>query len=641
MLRLMRQLAAYLNPLGGGSPPSTHGGPLLSVGSSGLLWMPSLASPDTSNSEQLQLPDLHAQGTFAPGTAPLLTRRTLLRLRRPRSDMSQCTHHDCEPPAKKQRRPDIVRLPDNVVLRILDLLSGAPRAGELSGRALTQARDAFALAQTCKRFLDLFRSSAMRTIIFDYSSAVVVSSTRGGRHEKQLSRLCAFAGKHVTTLTISGCYEGHFDTLFRTIETRCPNILHIDISDSDYDFTFSKGLLSLLESRPWKTVRMPMGMRSTMPITPNPSPSEPDSAFLFRLAGTSGAARHLQDITDIALPTRLPACSELAITVLWNALPNLRVFSLSADLPESLLASLPIACPNLVELRLNLLARPKEDFGYPRTKHNPIYSRLLKGCGATLQKLMLGFFDLDLNFVTDFLKDCPHLESIELRECRDFDANIAKLLAPRLVSLRETYLNSATVAVVPAFATNLEACDLLLDDEQLEVDMTDSVIQWAIEVGSLPHLQQLVIKGPEDRIVVRWDTVMAFLVDSVTMRSERLNLRSLRVERVKGLTADLWAMLLRAVGHSLQVVSAFESQPLSALQFISLVSRFCPRVERIRLPRLWGQGGDEELYDAISELMRLESRAPHCCVAALRMNTDFCFTFERRGGLEWVADEGM
>lgn len=581
--------------------------------------------------------------------------------------------------------PGLTSLPDNVLVRILDKLSAAPRPGEMSGRALTSARDAHALAATCRAFYALFRNHAFRAVVFDYSAAVVVSSTRGGRHEKQLAAIMAFAGKSVRSLVVGGCYEGGFGDLFNVIISKCPSLVSIEIADSDYEFDFGEGLMRLLRSRAWESLRLPMAMRSTMSVAPMPSPSEPDSKFLinyiargcsgcgkakgggepggglaaggdvmedtvvpsssaaFLTAGSGPAAGvssepvfHLAALKCIAFPTRLPSCSPAAINRFWDALPNLRVLSLSADLPPSVLAHLPIACPYLVELRLNLLGRGCDDNYVLRHHLNAVYTDLFKAYAGTLESVLLGWFDLDLEFVSDLVTNCTLLTSVDLRDCRDLSGEMLRLFGHRLVGIRDTPLDAAAMVALSTFAKNLSFCEFTVD-EGVHQDLTDPAVDWAASMGNHVALRHLVIKGPrEPGITVDWERVLNTLKDSLVETPAVLS--SFRIERVRTLNDDVWQGLLSAVGRSLTSVSAFESAPITALQFISSVSLFCPRVERIRLPRLY-YGEEEELYDAISELMALEAKVPFVCVSALRNYTDYVFTFLRRGGLEWTIDE--
>lgn len=349
------------------------------------------------------------------------------------------------------------------------------------------------------------------------------------------------------------------------------------------------------------------------------------------------ATAHLHALTDLALPTRLPSCSEFSILRLWQALPNLRVLALSADLPPSLLAKLPGACPYLVDLKLNLLARARGDLSASRHHLNHQYADLCKAYAPTLQSVLLGWFDLDVLFVSQLVQDCPKLKSVELRDCREASAEVFKLLGPRLVALRDTPINAAAMKIIANAAVNCHSFELIVND-LLAADVTDTAIAWARDMGSHKALRHLVIKGcRDDGVVVNWNPVLTTLCDTLEASGAQ-RLETLRIERIKSITNDIWQSLLRVIGPSLTTVSAFESAPITALQFISSVSLFCPKVERVRLPRLY-DGEEEELYDAISELMELESRVPFVCVAALRNYTDFLFTFLRRGGLEWTVDD--
>jgi hypothetical protein len=151
------------------------------------------------------------------------------------------------------------------------------------------------------------------------------------------------------------------------------------------------------------------------------------------------------------------------------------------------------------------------------------------------------------------------------------------------------------------------------------------------------------VKGlSSGNFTVLWAAVLSTFVGAlrVTPRDQIPVLESLSIEGVTGLGYDLWVDLLKIVGPSLRSVSAFQSRSLSGLQFVASIAEHCPMAERIRLPSLWGAsnladpaiGGidEEELYDAISELMELELSAPYCAIAALRAWTDFSFCFQRR-----------
>jgi hypothetical protein len=625
-------------------------------------------------------------------------------------------------PRKKRRvRPvGITDMPDNVVLRLCCLLAGAPRRGELSGRALVQASQAHALATTCKRFYCVFKSAALRRIVYDYSSVVVVSASRGGRHEEQLARLCGFAGEHLYRLTITGCYEGNFERLFDVLIKKCPKLVHLAVYDSDYEFPFSTALLALILSRPWRSLRLPMEMRSAVVQHPNPSPSEPDSDFLLRcvnagaavsvsedatLGSSTGAGDGLKsyastannkvflqlpsleaavsdddgivniasdkdspvagclkgpqrqlpaalaELTDIAFPTRLPSCTEASIMRFWHALPNLRVLALSADLPETVLNFLPAACPNLVELRLNMVSRRPDEATVLRESFNSRYSKLCTEYSRTLERLQLGYFDLTPAFAYGIVSYCARLTAVDIRQCRGFDAAVCKEFGSRLVGLRSTRIDATSLKYVPIFATRLEAFDLMVTEDVVgfdgvDIDLTEAISAWArVAATSSSCLKHLIIKGMGNaNFAVLWGAIISTFSGALrTARPDQIPaLESLSVEGVTGLGEDVWNDLLRILGKSLHTVSAFQSRPMTGLQFVSSVGEHCPLVERIRLPSLWGAGNpgdavagvgaidEEELYDAISELMELEDSAPYCATAALRAWTDFSFCFVRR-----------
>lgn len=558
--------------------------------------------------------------------------------------------------SKYSKTPHLHTLPDGVLIRIFDTLSGTPETGALCGRSLKQGREAHALAQTCYRLYQLFRSACCRKIVFDYSDEVVVSASRGGRHERQLVGLCRFAGVHLQRLTISGCYEGNFSQLYSTLLKSCPNLDKLEIHDSDYEFSFCSSLLELLTSRQWHTLHLPMAMRCTNWEHLFPSPSEPSAPFLMDLVHSF--TKHCREMRSLgkplrylAIPTRPPSCDSASIFRLWQSLPDLHGLRLSADLPEFMLKWMQFTFHELRELRLNLVARISTTDA-PRSRiANGRYLTMFEGIGSRLEVLELGYFDLDKEFAADVMRHCNKLQRLYLRSCRYLTVETLKLFSPVLYELVESDLPAPVIAALPQYGKNLRALDVIPDPDFAEPNVSTPLMQWAREIRQMRHLEHLRIRGSENGLVVTWDLVLVTLAERLANKSApgsdqplppSPKLRTLRVERVNDLTRDTWIQLMRATGHSLTTISAYGSEPLSMLQFIISVSDFCPRAERIRLPRLWETTrGDGDLFDVIAELMRLEQTAPHCAVAALRRYADFIFTFERRGGLEWVGDEPL